>query len=290
MYTRYGNGRTSGPSIKVPSIEMHDIRSTIVTRPEWLRTNADDWAIFIDIDGTLLEMAPRPDAVIVPIGLAAMLGALADRLGGALALSTGRSVAEADRLLTPLKLVTSGVHGTEVRSSPNDTATMLVPPVSAALLKEVMDVAQMSPEIIVETKGAGVAVHYRQVPELRSVLEIELGRIADRRDTIVLRPGRRVLEIVPKGYTKGAGLAWLMRRPPFEGRRPIMIGDDYGDESALAMAQSLGGVGLRVAGEYFAPEVSDFEGVAATRAWLAAVSGEDTPRIEIATRSADVDS
>jgi hypothetical protein len=69
-----------------------------------------------------------------------------------------------------------------------------------------------------------------------------------------------------------------------------MIGDDYGDESALAMAQSLGGVGLRVAGEYFAPEVSDFEGVAATRAWLAAVSGEDTPRIEIATRSADVDS
>jgi trehalose 6-phosphate phosphatase len=150
---------------------MHDIRSTIVTRPEWLRTNADDWAIFIDIDGTLLEMAPRPDAVIVPIGLAAMLGALADRLGGALALSTGRSVAEADRLLTPLKLVTSGVHGTEVRSSPNDTATMLVPPVSAALLKEVMDVAQMSPEIIVETKGAGVAVHYRQVPELRSVLE-----------------------------------------------------------------------------------------------------------------------
>lgn len=262
----------------------------MVSRPDWLRTNAANWAMFIDIDGTLLEMAPRPDAVVVPTGLVSMLGALGDRLGGALALSTGRSVAEADRLLTPLKLVTSGVHGTEVRPLPNGDATMLVPPVSAALLKEVIDVARMSPDILVETKGAGVAVHYRQVPELRSVLEVELGKIADRRDTIVLRPGRRVLEIIPKGYTKGAGLAWLMRHAPFEGRRPIMIGDDYGDESALSMAQSLGGVGLRVAGEYFAPEVSDFEGVAATRAWLAAVAGHNTAGVEIAARGVDTDS
>ncbi len=276
-------------SNKVLSIEMPDIRSTIVTRPEWLRSNADDWAIFIDIDGTLLEMAPRPDAVIVPAGLVSMLGVLADRLGGALALSTGRSVAEADRLLTPLKLVTSGVHGTEVRSSQDGAAAMLMPPVSAALLKEVMEVARMSPEILVETKGAGVAVHYRQVPELRPVLEIELGRIADRRDTIVLRPGRRVLEIIPKGYTKGAGLAWLMRRPPFEGRRPIMIGDDYGDESALSVAQSLGGIGLRVAGEYFAPEVADFSGVVATRAWLTAVAGENGANVEIVTPSTSVE-
>jgi trehalose 6-phosphate phosphatase len=277
-------------SSKVFIFEMHDIRSTIVTRPEWLRTNADDWAMFIDIDGTLLEMAPRPDAVIVPTGLVSMLGMLAETFGGALALSTGRSVAEADRLLTPLKLVTSGVHGTEVRLSQDGAAAMLMPPVSAALLEEVMDVAQLSSEIIVETKGAGVAVHYRQVPELRPTLEIELGKIADRRDTIVLRPGRRVLEIIPKGYTKGAGLAWLMRRPPFEGRRPIMIGDDYGDESALSMAQSLGGIGLRVAGEYFAPEVSDFTGVAATRAWLAAVAGGDGAGVENVASSMNMDS
>jgi trehalose 6-phosphate phosphatase len=259
---------------------MHDIRSTLLTSPEWLRANAEQWALFIDIDGTLLEMAPTPDAVAVPPGLVPILGGLAQTFGGAVALSTGRRVADADRLFAPLKLVTSGVHGTEVRSSPDSGISMLMPPVSAGLLREVKDVARMSPGILVETKGAGVAVHYRKVPELRPVLEIELGKIAARRDTIVLRPGRRVLEIIPKGYSKGAGLAWLMRLSPFQGRRPIMIGDDHGDESALQMARNLGGAGLKVAGEYFAPAVADFTGVVSTRAWLAAVADEKVADME----------
>ena len=261
---------------------MHDIRSTLLTMPEWLRANAERWALFIDIDGTLLEMAPTPDAVVVPAGLVQILGGLARTFGGAVALSTGRRVADADRLLAPLRLVTSGVHGTEVRSSPNSDITMLVPPASAGLLEEVLHVARMSPGILVEEKGGGLAVHYRKVPELRPVLFDELAKIADRRDTVVLRPGRKVLEVLPKGYSKGAGLAWLMRLPPFKGRSPIMIGDDHGDESALLMAQNLGGVGLKVAGEYFAPAAADFAGVSATRAWLAAVAGERTCDIDTA--------
>jgi trehalose 6-phosphate phosphatase len=264
---------------------MQDLRTTILTNPSHVRDNGERWALFIDIDGTLLEMAPTPDAVVVPASLSAMLDALSRTLGGALALSTGRSVAEADRILAPLQLITSGVHGTEVRTSPAGETTMLVQPTSASLLKEILDVASVSPDIVVEKKGAGIAVHYRKAPELRPYLEEELGKIAGRRDTIILRPGRRVLEVLPKGYSKGAGLASLMRIAPFKGRLPIMIGDDYGDESALAMAVELGGIGLRVAGEYFPPERADFTGVAATRSWLAKVAGlptysDDAPALQ----------
>lgn len=254
-------------------MDIDAIRSTVVTRPDWLRAHAREWALFIDIDGTLLEMAPTPDAVVVPAGMVQMMGDLERTMGGAIALSTGRSVAEADKLFAPLKLITSGVHGTEARSEAGGKVTIMVPAVSANLLDEIMAVAAMSADIIVEVKGAGVAVHYRKVPELRSALETELGKIAERRDTLVLRPGRRVLEVIPKGYSKGAGLASLMRHPPFEGRQPIMIGDDYGDESAIRMAQELGGFGLKVAGEYFPAEEADFAGVAEARAWIAAVAG-----------------
>jgi trehalose 6-phosphate phosphatase len=264
---------------------MQDLKTTLLTDPDSFRSNADRWALFIDIDGTLLEMAPTPDAVIVPPNLIGMLGALSQSLGGALALSTGRSVAEADRILAPLTLITSGVHGTEVRAAAAGETTMLVQPSSAGLLKEILDVASVSPDIVVEKKGAGIAVHYRKAPELRPYLEEALGKIASRRETIILRPGRRVLEVLPKGYSKGTGLASLMRIAPFKGRLPIMIGDDYGDESALAMATELGGLGLRVAGEYFPPERADFTGVIATRTWLARIAGvhaynDDTPVLQ----------
>lgn len=257
-------------------MDIEAIRSTVLANPRWLRAHAHEWALFIDIDGTLLEMAPTPDAVVVPAGLVQMIEDLERTMGGAIALSTGRSVAEADRLLTPLRLITSGVHGTEVRAEANGNVAMMAPAVSAALLDEILAVAAMSPGIIVEVKGAGVAVHYRKVPELRPALEVELAKVAERRDTLVLRPGRRVLEVIPKGYSKGAGLAWLMRRPPFEGRRPIMIGDDYGDESAIRMAHQLGGFGLKVAGEYFPADEAHFSGVASTRAWFATVAGTPT--------------
>ena len=257
-------------------MDIDTIRSTVLTSPEWLTARAHEWALFIDIDGTLLEMAPTPDAVVVPAGLVQMMDDLARTMGGAIALSTGRSVTEADRLLFPSKLITSGVHGTEVRVERGGEVTMMAPAVSATLLDEIVAVAAMSPGIIVEVKGAGVAVHYRKVPELRPALEVGLSKVAERRDTLVLRPGRRVLEVIPKGYSKGAGLAWLMRRQPFEGRRPIMIGDDYGDESAIRMAEQLGGFGLKVAGEYFPADEADFSGVAEARAWFATVAGTPT--------------
>lgn len=248
---------------------MQDIRASVEGRPEGLLAEPAAWALFIDIDGTLLDVAPTPDSVFVPPKLVRTLQRVAQGLGGAVALSTGRRVADADRLFAPLKLVTSGVHGTEVRTRNGGDIAMLVPPAPPELVHAVMGVHLVASGILVEPKGAGVAVHYRNAPEARMALERELARIVDGWADIMLCPGRKVLEVLPKGYSKGAALDGLMRLPPFRGRCPIMVGDDHGDESALLAAESLGGVGLRVAGEHFSMVGADFDCAASVRAWLA---------------------
>lgn len=253
-------------------IAMQDFDANRAPRGRGISADPAQWALFLDIDGTLLDMAPTPDAVFVPPGLVRTLKRVVQGFEGAVALSTGRRISGADRLFAPLKLVTSGVHGTEVRTLPGGDTMMLVPPVSSELVQAVNAVTQISAGVLVEQKGAGLAVHYRNAPEARRALEIELERIVGRWEDFVLCPGRKVLEILPKGYSKGTALEWLMRLPPFHGRRPIMIGDDHGDEAALVAAQRFGGIGLTVAGEHFGNACTDFEGPASVRAWLATLA------------------
>jgi len=256
-------------------VAMQDVAPTVTTRLEGLARSPADWALFIDIDGTLLDMAPTPDSAVVPPGLVQTLARLLQRFGGAVALSTGRRVADADRLLAPLRLVTSGVHGTEVRRVAGGDTVMLVAPVSADRIRDIDNVARGAPGTLVEPKGCGVAVHYRNAPDAGPALERELQRVVGRWADLVVRPGRKVLEVIPRARSKGTGLAELMRLPPFRGRRPVMIGDDHGDESAHLAAERLGGFGLKVAGEHFGPAIADFDGVASVRAWLAALAYHD---------------
>jgi trehalose 6-phosphate phosphatase len=253
---------------------MQDTAATMaIPPPEEILRNPAAWALFLDIDGTLLDMAPAPDAVVVPPEVVQILAGLADTFGGAVALSTGRQVSDADRLLAPLQLKTCGVHGTEARTVPGGETLMLVPPVPDALVGAVLDVARGAPGVLVEQKSVGIAVHYRNVPDARPLLVRELARVVTGFEGFALHPGRRVLEIIPQGYSKGTALTWLMRLAPFNGRRPIMIGDDAGDQPAFLAAERHGGFGFKVAGEHFNPAEADFASISHVRSWLSSLAG-----------------
>jgi trehalose 6-phosphate phosphatase len=257
------------------SLGMQDVPATGVMCPDRLRASlaarVHEWALFVDIDGTLLDMAPAPDAVEVPRGLVDTLARLKLRFGGAIALITGRRIADADRFFAPLKLAALGVHGTEARTEPRGRTAMLGEVAPRDLARAVHDIAGTLPGVLVEDKGAGLAVHYRHAPDARPALELELRRLVTRWERFGVRPGRRVLEVLPRTHSKGTGLARLMELPVFRGRRPVVIGDDHGDEPALRVAERLGGIGLRVAGEHFRKDDAEFDNPASVRAWLAGV-------------------
>lgn len=230
-------------------------------------------ALFLDLDGTLIDIAATPDSVIVPEGLANLLDRLGQRLGGALAILTGRPVADIDRLLAPLAPVAAGVHGAELRSVAHGEIVCRTAPIDVDFLRAVQRVVDRHAGTMIETKRASVAVHYRQVPSLAPLLEAELTRILeDGPDHLILARSRQVLEVVQRDITKGAALEAIMELPTFAGRRPVMIGDDLPDLSALEAAIRLGGRGLKVAGEQFSLAEADFAGPADVRTWLEALA------------------
>lgn len=227
-------------------------------------------ALFLDIDGTLLDLAETPDAVSVPGRLVETLRRLEIALGGAVAVVTGRSISDADRLLDPLRLTSSGVHGTEFRFERSAKVTVLAPQLDAGLLCAIRGLAARIPGIFVEAKGPGCAVHYRRAPSVKPLLEQLLTRlIAHRCEPLTLSHGRQVMEIIPAGFSKGTALRLLLSRRRFAGRRPVMIGDDVGDEAAFVAAERQHGFALRVASDVNRPCDSHFQSPAAVRVWLA---------------------
>lgn len=254
-------------------LAMREGRPRVGERAQAILASATSCALFIDIDGTLLGVAPTPDSVFVPAGLVPLLEGVRQSLGGAMAVLTGRRIADVDRLFAPLSFVASGVHGTELRAEPSAPIATLAPELPSRVVQAVSSIRNFAPGVLVEPKGCGVAVHYRNAPLAQRALESEVAAVvASSAYDLVLRKGRKVLEAVPRGYSKGTALTAIAASAPFKGRRPIMIGDDVGDESAFAAAERLGGVGLRVAGEHFSLEEADFAGVESVRAWLGVLS------------------
>jgi trehalose 6-phosphate phosphatase len=226
-------------------------------------------ALFLDLDGTLLDIAKAPTDVSAPAGLSATLERLQRTLRGAVAILTGRTIDEVDRLLAPVKLAGAGVHGAELRVEPEGEIEVISGPVPAPLVAAVEKLARSIPGVFVEHKGIALAVHYRAATAFEPLLETELRGLLDAHtNRLVLSQGRRVLELAPRASTKGTALKRLMQMPSFRGRRPVMIGDDLPDETALDIAANLGGVGLRVGGEHFQRGGTHFSGPAQVRHWL----------------------
>lgn len=225
--------------------------------------------LFLDIDGTLLDVALTPSTVHVPPGLAELLGTLATHLSGALAIVTGRSIAEADELLKPMKFVAAGVHGAEMRTTATGEIKLLSPSFNPALLSDIRAVAVSMPGVVTEDKGTGIALHYRLAPELRDSLLITLEALIPKYPgQFTVCEGRKVVEILPVGFSKGRALRKLASLPDFADRIPLMIGDDIADLDAFRAAEELGGYGLKVAGENFSEKEASFIGPADVLKWL----------------------
>lgn len=187
-------------------------------------------SLFLDLDGTLLELAEHPDAVSVPTQLPAVLQRLDAKLEGALAMATGRNINVLDGFLFPYRGSAIGVHGTEHRLHGGAIVQNVVVPLPTALRHAIADIVRSHPGAFVEDKGSAVAVHERGDTVAAAVLAEELQALCAR-----LAPGwqclhgRRVVEIKPKSVGKGTGTEWLMQQPPFAGTLPVAVGDDFTD-------------------------------------------------------------
>jgi trehalose 6-phosphate phosphatase len=209
----------------------------------------DGLAFLLDIDGTLLDLAPTPREVWVPPGLADTLRQLIERTSGALALVSGRSLNDIDLIFAPAEFPAVGGHGAEMRLTPDSEAVAThAPPMDKDLKRRLAAIAKLAPGILVEDKGYSLALHYRLAPEAEQAIYQAVARLrADLPNApIEVLPGKRVCEIKHSGFTKATGVHELMAHDPFKGRRPLFIGDDVTDESVIAIMPDYNGLSFSV--------------------------------------------
>ncbi|ULJ71253.1 trehalose-phosphatase [Rhizobium gallicum] len=212
-----------------------------------LSAEPEKWALFMDIDGTLLELAETPDDIVVPPSLPANLDALATRLGGALALVTGRGLDYADRLFSPFHFPIAGLHGAERRDPDGSVRKAEVTAQFERLKADLTAETAGWAGVLIEDKGAAVAAHYRLAPdrelELEPLMEQALSRAGP---NWTIQHGKMVIEIRPASADKGNAVEAFLAHPVFAGRRAIAIGDDVTDEAMFRTVNRLGGHSIRV--------------------------------------------
>lgn len=202
-------------------------------------------ALFLDFDGTLVDLAPQPDAVIVPSGLVHTLGELNHYLGGALAVISGRPIEQIDAFLQPLRLPVAGVHGTERRAFDGVVSLMSTHPLER-VQEAALALAAQHPQLRVEIKRGSVALHYRLAPELEPLcLQVMQDAVAHSPGLTLLH-GKMVIEAKPRDASKGHAIEAFLHEPPFAGRMPVFVGDDFTDEVGFSTVQRMQGLGIKV--------------------------------------------
>lgn len=225
-------------------------------------------ALLLDLDGTLLDFAPTPQAVLVPPDLPASLARLARRLDGALAIITGRPVAQVEALLPGLVPVIAGEHGAALRPAPDAPEIRArAPNLPPGWLARAESAARGHPGSLLEIKPASLVLHFRGAPAAGAPFGALLAELAAEAPGFHLVEGAMAWELRPRGIDKGGALRAILDLPAFAGRRPVFIGDDVTDQDAIAAARALGGVGLLVAESFGTPE--------AVRAWLRNLWAQD---------------
>jgi trehalose 6-phosphate phosphatase len=242
-----------------------------------LARRLDEIAILLDIDGTLLDLAPTPREVWVPPGLSRTLNRLLEKTSGALALVSGRSLNDIDLIFAPEQYPVVGGHGAEMRLAIDSEAVAShAPPMDKELKRRLAAIAKLSPGILLEDKGYSLALHYRLAPHAEKAIyeAVSLIRADLPNAPIEVLPGKCVCEIKPSGFTKATGVRELMTHEPFKGRRPIFIGDDVTDESVFGIVPEYGGLAFSV-GRHAKGMAGYFDDPREVREWLARLVGDD---------------
>jgi trehalose 6-phosphate phosphatase len=228
--------------------------------------------LFLDVDGTLLDIAPRPEAVEVKPGLVDDIAGAERALGGALALVSGRPIAELDRLFAPLRVAASGIHGAEMRRRPDGpTASLMSSTLSDGAWLALSAMLKQFRGSYAENKGVSFAVHYpvpdTETPRLQDALLALIERITEPDQRLKLVAGHAVFEIQLAGFDKGRAIKCFMADKPFHGRQPVFIGDDEMDRAAFETVLAHGGLAFSV-GVPLRGLSGSFSGPDAVRAWL----------------------
>jgi len=232
---------------------------------------AANWAFFLDLDGTLLEIAETPDAVGIGPDEKRLVEKLVAGAGGAVAVISGRALARIDQILAPLVLPAAGQHGAErrdakgVRHRHRFQANVLRP-----VAVGIRSFAAQHQGLVFEDKGASVALHYRKAPQLARAAQAAMRDAAGPLgEAVEVQDGKMVVELKPAGCDKGKAIAQFMQEAPFAGRQPVFIGDDVTDEYGFRVVNAMGGHTVKVGD---GPSVARWrlENPASTRAWLQA--------------------
>jgi trehalose 6-phosphate phosphatase len=249
---------------------MSRAEHAVANLPPPPRLRPADVALFLDVDGTLLEIEREPGAVHVPERLCRILEQLQGATRGALALVSGRSLAQLDHLFSPLRFSAAGLHGLERRNLGRRT-------IRAAPDREMLEkarrrlaaFAEVNEGILLEDKGLTLALHYRNAPQLaEAVIGVAQQAVAESAGALMLLHGKMVCELKPPGMDKGRAIAAFLEEPPFLCRRPVFAGDDLTDEAGFAAINERGGISIRIGESRPTAALFGHRDVAAVQAWL----------------------